>query len=339
MTAMMRAGSLRGFSDLVGRLGGDASALLARHGLDSDLLRDEDALLPARGVIGLLETAARRLNCPDFGLQLASAQDASTLGPLALALQSAATVGEGLEYTARYLFTHSTASTFTIIAPDEGEEDVAELRYETLLPRPPPARQSWDLGLGLAHRMFRLGLGEAYRPRGVRLPHAPLAPASTYFRYFGTEVRFEQPVASLLIDRALLSRPTPGANPLLRQVAATYLDSHFAAPEQDTRARARLVLARTLGRSGAGLEQVAERLGLHPRTLQRHLRQSGATFESLRDEVRREAALRYIVTTRMPLAQVSGLLGLSEQSALTRSCRRWFGASPIALRRRPQLRA
>ena len=36
---------------------------------------------------------------------------------------------------------------------------------------------------------------------------------------------------------------------------------------------------------------------------------------------------------RIPLAQLAGLLGFSEQSAMTRSCRRWFGVPPSALRR------
>jgi len=33
------------------------------------------------------------------------------------------------------------------------------------------------------------------------------------------------------------------------------------------------------------------------------------------------------------VAQLAQLLGYSEQAALTRSCRRWFGQTPTALRR------
>jgi AraC-like DNA-binding protein len=32
------------------------------------------------------------------------------------------------------------------------------------------------------------------------------------------------------------------------------------------------------------------------------------------------------------LGQIAGLLGYSEQSVLSRSCRRWFGRSPRGLR-------
>ena len=46
-----------------------------------------------------------------------------------------------------------------------------------------------------------------------------------------------------------------------------------------------------------------------------------------------EEAERYLRDTDMPLGQLSGALGFSEQSALSRACRRWFSASPSELRR------
>ena len=37
--------------------------------------------------------------------------------------------------------------------------------------------------------------------------------------------------------------------------------------------------------------------------------------------------------TDMPLGQLTGVLGFSEQSVLSRACRRWFDASPSQVRR------
>jgi AraC-like DNA-binding protein len=71
---------------------------------------------------------------------------------------------------------------------------------------------------------------------------------------------------------------------------------------------------------------------MHPRTLQRRLHDEGTTFEALRDDVRRDAASRYLSQTTLPLTRVSALLGYSEPSVFTRSCRRWFAGSPRRLR-------
>jgi transcriptional regulator GlxA family with amidase domain len=46
----------------------------------------------------------------------------------------------------------------------------------------------------------------------------------------------------------------------------------------------------------------------------------------------REEAERYLRDTDMPLGQLAALLGYSEQSVLTRACRRWFGTSATAQR-------
>ena len=63
------------------------------------------------------------------------------------------------------------------------------------------------------------------------------------------------------------------------------------------------------------------------------------SFAVVVDEVRRNAARRYLTGTDMPMTQVAGLLGLSEQSALSRCCRRWWGASPTGVRRNHEVAA
>src|ERR1700761_1976558 len=72
----------------------------------------------------------------------------------------------------------------------------------------------------------------------------------------------------------------------------------------------------------------AGELCMHPRTLQRRLKFEGRKFESIKDEVRREAALRYLQQPNVPFTEIASRLGYSEQSVLIRSCDRWFSASP-----------
>ena len=45
-----------------------------------------------------------------------------------------------------------------------------------------------------------------------------------------------------------------------------------------------------------------------------------------------DLAQRYLAHPEVPLGQVTALLDYSEQSALTRSCQRWFQTTPSALR-------
>jgi AraC-like DNA-binding protein len=334
--AMIRSGGLRGYQALVRKLGGDPLPLLRRHRIPPESLDDEDALIPLRALMTLLEETAGLLDCPDFGMRLAQTQDISILGPVAVAIQHSATAAEGLACASRYLFVHSPAIVFSVLpvaTPAPGGVAQAELRFEVLLPDLPVARQSTELSLGVSHRMMQLLGREHYRLLAVCLPHSPVASPQVYARHFGAPVYADQPHASLLVASEHLHAPLREANDTLRQLAAAYLDVHFPAPGQTVASRVRLAISRSLGTGQASKQRVAQMLAMHPRTLQRHLEAEGTRFDSIRDEVLREAALRYLTASRMPLAQVAGILGLSEQSALTRVCRRWFGAPPSVVRR------
>jgi AraC-like DNA-binding protein len=91
-------------------------------------------------------------------------------------------------------------------------------------------------------------------------------------------------------------------------------------------------IEQSLGTTTPDIAAVGRLLTLHPRTLQRRLAAEGTTYAALLDDVRRQAARRYLTTTDMPMSQVAAALGLSEQSALSRSCRRWFDATPSEVR-------
>ena len=107
MMAMMRASSLRGYMTLMRQLGADPLPALRRQRIAPESLQDDDALIPMRAGMQLLEASAALTGCPDFGLRLAQHRDIGVLGPLAIAIQNAPTVGQAVDYCIRYLFMHA----------------------------------------------------------------------------------------------------------------------------------------------------------------------------------------------------------------------------------------
>lgn len=330
---MVRASGLRGYGALMRQLGGDPVAMLRRYRIAAEALEDEDALLSLRAVVHLLEASAVATECPDFGLRLSHAQDISVLGPLAIVMQNAPTVRSAMEYASRYLFVHSPGLVLTVFEGSDRVKDAAEVRMEVRLDRQPAQRQTIDLCLADIHRMVELLAGERYRLLAVTIPHAPLAPVAAYKRVFGAPVVVEQAYASLHVARSTLESGLQAVNHTLRQIAVAYLSQQFGAPMESLSARVRQALRRTLGTPQGNKNDIADLLGLHPRTLQRHLHSERTSFDAIREEVRKETALRYLRETRVPMGQLADLLGFTEQSAFARSCRRWFGMPPSALRR------
>lgn len=332
-TARVRAASLHGFGPLVEDLGGDPLRLLERFGIPTSVLDDDDALISITAHDLMLDAAADELGCPDLGLRLAERQDLGILGPLAVAIESSSTVAEALECVTRFMFVHSPALRIGVEEDPQGVAAIVAVTYRKDLRESPYSPQAMELGLALLLRIASTLLGGIEGLRSVELPHAPLSPVARYTEVFGVTTRFHSPVAALRVDRHLLDARFSAADEAIRAVALAHLTANHTNPEGLAAVRVRGALTEGLGTVPPSLKQVARLLAVHPRTLQRRLAAEGTTYESVLDDVRRVAAGRYVTGTDLPFAQVASLLGFSEQSALSRAVRRWYGVSPRALRR------
>lgn len=331
---MIRAASLRGFVPVVRGLGGDPEGLLVRFRIAGDALTSDEGLISITAHDLMLDAAAAELSCPDLGLRLAEAQDLSILGPLALAIEASSTAGDALDCVSRYMFVHSPALSIAI-APDPADRrGVVALQYRKDLLESPYSPQAMELGVGLFRRIAGALLGTSMGLRSVLFPHQPLSPLRRYTEFFGADVRFGAPMAALRVERHLLDRGFASANERIRQVAINHLGRHYPDPAMLTSVRVRRALAESLGYAPPSLARTARLLAMHPRSMQRRLAAEGVSFEGLLDDVRREAAHRYLTTSAVPFAEVATRVGFGEQSTLSHAVRRWYGVSPRELRAR-----
>ena len=330
MAAMVRVEAVRGYRALVAELGGDPIGLLRAAKIKNAAFDQPASFISFGAIIQLLERSARDLACPDFGLRLAERQDIGILGPLAVAMRYSATVGEAMRCASKYIYVYNAAIGFSIRA-DRGEDE-ALLTFEILSEHGPQCAQMIEHGVGITCRILSmLSVGRSH-PSRVWLPHPAVASRATYRRHLGAPVEFKAPVAALAIDRGDLDLPLYEHNEELRALAVDYLNVQFPPRRTSLPVQVRTVIERLLGTGACGYAEVADALSIHPRTLQRRLREAGTTFEDIKDEARRDLARRYLAYPEVPLTQVTALLDYGEQSALTRSCQRWFDTSPRALR-------
>lgn len=327
---MVRASGLSGYRELVGELGGDPDALLRRLRIPNGVADDPQAFLSYRSLIRLLEWSARELDCPDFGLQLSTRQDLGILGPLGVAVRNCDNLGEAMQTASRYMFVHSPAIAFT---PQLSERSGrVRLVFQILLERLGRAVQVTELSVGLAARTVALLAEQPRTLAGVRFSHERVAPLRSYEAHFGAPVEFGAEESAIELELSALTLPIHDASVELRELAEDYLQLHHEDPQTPLSTRVRMVIQRSLGTGSSSCNDVAAAFALHPRTLQRQLRAEGTTFERLKDEARAELARTYLANPELPMSQVAALLDYSEQSALSRSCRRWFNETPRQLR-------
>ena len=142
---------------------------------------------------------------------------------------------------------------------------------------------------------------------------------------------FEQPAAGFTMRTADLSRPV-NQDRLAHQAVVEYLAT-ITAPEPGIVASVRTIIRPLLPTGAAAINVVAAQFDMHPRALQRQLATENTTFTEILDRLRRNAVERYLRDTEISLSHLSREMGYAEQSALTRSCQRWFGCGPSAYRR------
>lgn len=327
----VRVDGLRQYPEVVARLGGNPDRLLAKVNINPAVLRDRHAVIPYRALVALLERSACELKCPDFGMRLAIAQGGlKVLGPLEFAMRNSRTLREAFQYCATHPQVYSTASRMRLDSAPTAATPFYQ--FEILLPRVPPHVQAVERALLLTQLIAREITQGRAAAREIWFKHKPRIPLSLYREYFGVNVRFGQPMDGMLFTSAALDLPIPNIDAQLYELTTHFIEQRFPSIDAPLALRVRTIVERLLLDGDCNYSKLAARLDMHPRTLQRRLRAAGASFESIKDGVRRDVALRYLTQTALPLTRVAQLLGYSDTSALSRSCDRWFSVPPRRLR-------
>jgi AraC-like DNA-binding protein len=329
---LFRSAALRGLRAIVAELGGDAEAYADAANVPVSALDADDVLLSADAGGQMLQMAATAMDCPDLGLRLAARQDISILGPLALAMRSAPTLGDALDCAVRYLASHSQTAVLEIHDDPYGARGVVALQLN-LKPDVPNPEIGIDMAFGVLHRVIESLVGR-YGLRSVELPYQPLAPISIYEDFFRAPVRVNRPVAALRVPSSIGALPIASSEGSVHQLALAYLTGQGSDDGSSVVARVSAAVRLSLGPTPPDIVEIARRLAVHPRTLQRQLAAENSSFSAILDDARRREAGRLLLATDTPIHQVAELIGLSAPTALTRCSRRWWGATPSAVRKK-----
>lgn len=200
----------------------------------------------------------------------------------------------------------------------------------------PVLRHFTEATFGTILKFSRALLGEVpVNSFAVHFRHPRPPYAEECEQVYGTRVEFGQKQNAILFDRALLDRPLKGAFPSLHQQAESMVQRRVASlPRGASIARAvERALTRDPDLLGRGIERVAEHMKMHPRTLQRRLREEGQSFAELLARARFQVAVDLLQGGQEDIESISERLGFSDRRSFTRAFTRWAGRSPSSFRR------
>lgn len=306
------------------QLGYDLDALLASAGLQRGDVADPGALLPSKACATVFENAHRERRVRNLALQLGQRTPVGANPLLDYLIVSSDSVAEGLDRLTRYLVVVNP-SVSVAVRPARGGVRVVVERAQTPF--------FSELTVSLSVIRFIRETDEQFRAAYVSFAHEP-DDVAEYARVLRCQIRAKASWNGVAIPKHALDLPLRRRDPVLREwlerQAAAILARLPATDDAADEVRSVLSTQATAGDMTIGV--VARRLSTTPRTLQRRLARGGTSFETLRDDARRQAAEVYLSTTTLTIAEVTYLLGYSEPTAFHRAFRRWHGTTPQAFR-------
>jgi AraC-like DNA-binding protein len=318
----------RALVDSCRHLGLDGDALLAAAGIARDALEDPDARLESDRADALWRAAYEASGDPLLALRASEATPFGSYRVIDYLGVTAPTVGEGLRRVAAYFPIVDPRGRLRVVEEPRGVAVVFTASGGGALPGP---AEEYTLGV-IWSRARHAGV-PGLRLAEVRFSFPRPADPREHARIFGVEPRFGAPEAALVFTRASWDAPARMKDPALSALLERHARALVEGASGDLASRVRAAIAADLPGREPTIAATARRLATSARTLQRRLAAEGSSFARLVDAVRRERAEAFLRAGDVSVAEVSWLVGFSEQSAFTRAFRRWTGSSPTGFRR------
>jgi len=315
--------ALRGIFGGLARLGIDIDRLIAPTGVTRADLEDPDATIPASTCAALF-ARVREQPITNLALKLAVETPIGANPLFDYLIATADSVGQGLERLSRYLPLVNpavrvrldvTGDPARVIVESLGDSFVAEFTVAMTVLR---LREETNGKLQALHASFE------HQPDDV----------NEMARVLGCPIEARASWTGLTMNREAcrlpLRRRDPGLSAWLERQAAAILARQ---PQGSGVALdVRRLLATSIPANSVDMADIAGKLAMTPRTLQRRLANEGTSFEQLRDLTRKSAAEAYLSDPSLSIGEVTYLLGYAEPTAFHRAFKRWHGVTPQAFR-------
>lgn len=308
----------------------DTQHLLPRCGLDPARLEEPHTRIPIRVVTRLWEHAIAQYGHTDLGLRVARHIPIGALHALGNALLSSTSCAEACRRIERYSPLISNAGGWVITE--------AEAWTDIYIYSPWQGKQvhhaDIDLAMASAVLFLRRLTQDRFDVLQVDLMRPPPGVAESYTSLFSCPVNFDQEDNRIRCSRASWIQHLPGGNLEISALSDQLIEQYLQHMETDpliTQVRGEVV--ERLPGGEPALSEVAARLNISRRTLQRKLAEAGTTFAGIIRSTREELANTYLGDPRYSLKEIALMLGFSDQANFNRAFRQWYGVAPGLYRR------
>lgn len=332
--------------DTAARHGVDADALLREVGLDLRTAHEPMGRFPAHLGLAFWQRALQASGEALLGMEVALHFMPLSFNELGYALMASDNLGQMYLRLARFAHIVTDAADIRFEPTAGGGELVLAGDAQLLGSVDEATRWSiFDYAVLTIVRGSRMLFGRDFMPLELRLQRArPQGEGQARLeRVLRCVPVYGCAENRLVIDAATLQRPLSYANLTVARASEAALERYraeWAQQAQDRGAASGAALVEALAAllqewlpSGEPRqEDVAARLNMTLRTLQRRLAEHGTNYREVLNATRLRLARQHLAGAQCSVSEIAFLLGFSEVSAFTRAFRRWTGQAPSTWR-------
>src|SRR3981189_850711 len=311
----------------------NADEMLAKVGLSPSLLQVPQARVSAKHYGALWRTIALALDDEFFG-QYSRRMKAGTFAMLCHSVLNCKTLGQALDRSLRF---------YALILDDISGTLMRDEREARIVLHERAAGANRRV---FAHELLLMLLyGVSCWLVGRRIPilrtefsYPEPAHSAEYRLMYCAELRFNRPNTVIAFQASYLDLPVVQNERSVKEFLRTAPESILLKYKNSSSltARVRRRLRQFLPGTVPDFDALADELNMTPATIRRRLHEEGESYQSIKDQLRRDLAISYLSHSSRSVMEIALELGFSERSAFHRAFRKWTGASPGEFRRTVQ---
>ena len=267
--------------------------------------------------------AVETLGGPDAPFDLGHEITTGALPPNFVVLMHAKNLGDALQRMARY---KSLSAPEIYDLNTNGQSFTISISFPCA--KTPVPHGVSDSSFLFLVNMARTCTGVDVNPMQVELPRNR---SKKLEEWFNCPIRWNAHTARLTFAVSDLELPFTQYNDELLTMLDTVLDgqlSDLSSNHKSYSEQVRWHLHRRLSGGRPNLASIAEDMAVSERSLQRHLRQEGWSFQTILSETRHQVAKEYLARPGFEISEIAYLLGYEDQGSFFRAFQKWEDQTP-----------
>lgn len=309
--------------------GVDRKLLLLEAGIRMEDFENPDLMLSHQQVDTVWQAAIHATENVNLGLEMGSHTHPGVLGLTGHLYQSCPHLLEAMRCLER--FNDLFGNTIQLSVVERG--DCLGLKFHPLgsVGRNFGARQALDAWMSAVRYVFEKAGAARPRPILVQTTCINETRRSAYELHF-SPAQVELMAAENIVwyKREDVEAPQITSDPeLYRHFLAMAREKLEAQQGGDSAlSTVRELLISTFNQGFHGIEFIADKMHMTPRTLQRRLQAQGYTFSQILEETKQDMSFKLLKSKQYSVSEIAYMLGFSEPGSFSRSFRKWTGTTP-----------